>query len=78
MTGCDFISDGEALKKEHGQTGRLNTDEGDYWASAAEGRNTGDVSKADSREEETEAKKTQNMTDMTTWKVILDLWEVWV
>ena len=41
---------------------------------AAEGRNTGDVSEADGRAEETEAKKTQNMTDMTESTYAQSFW----
>ena len=56
----DSKSDSEDLAMEHGQTGRLNTEEG-----AAEGRNTGDVSEADGRAEETEAKKTEHDSSLT-------------
>jgi len=46
------ISDGEDLSKEHGRTGRPNTEEADYWVKAADGKNTGDVSEADGRARE--------------------------
>ena len=44
---------------EHEKTWKLNTEEGDWWVSAAEGRNTGDVDEADGRAGETKENMAQ-------------------
>jgi len=61
LSSSDF-SDSEGLAMEHGTTWRLNTEESDWWVSAAEGRDTGDVDEADGNARETK----ENMAKINT------------